>query len=65
MGNANCQNCGAVILGRRCEYCGTWHHERDYDVEVLWADGRPAFEIVRDAATGKTEIYGIGEFLNG
>ena len=46
----NCPNCGAIVLGRRCEYCGTIFNNleniivngiisikgEDFDGNVLW-----------------------------
>lgn len=31
----NCQNCGAPLVGGRCEYCGTLSHDAEEKIQEL------------------------------
>lgn len=35
----NCINCGAILKGNICEYCGTNYNKEKPEAEVLYQDG--------------------------
>jgi len=43
----NCPNCGAVVKGKTCEYCGTsFSDPNEVNIEMLYADSE-IFKVVR------------------
>lgn len=41
----NCPNCGAVITGDKCEYCGTLFKQPDVGIVL---EGRQIWQTIKD-----------------
>ena len=48
----NCPNCGAVINGSKCEYCGTiFNNSKELNVKInMIGDGEAMFRAVQQMA---------------
>lgn len=44
----HCPNCGAIITGNTCEYCGTRFSEELKHYEILYANDAEIFRLIRD-----------------
>lgn len=52
----NCPNCGAVITGDKCEYCGTVFRRKEDNINIL-LDGRAIARAVREEQNKIYETY--------
>jgi len=43
----NCPNCGAIITGNKCEYCGTKFQDTqaEFEIVTLYADDEPIITV--------------------
>ena len=67
----NCRNCGAVLTGHICEYCGT-RYPVETSGEVLYANGEPfyvcdpepipTYPLDTDTITICADLYKTGLF---
>lgn len=55
----NCPNCGAVITGPQCEYCGTVF-ETAKTVVTHYADGVPYCTTVQERQNISVELFDKG-----
>ena len=67
----NCRNCGAVLTGHICEYCGT-RYTAESGGEVLYANGEPfyvcdpeplpTYPLDTETITWSAYLYNTGSF---
>lgn len=71
MNQTNCPNCGAVITGPECEYCGTRFNIRVEEPEettvTLYVNGMPFITLVENETreiSGLDPRWGIRRRIN-
>ena len=57
----NCKNCGAVLTGAKCEYCGTvYEEERPAETVNFYADGKLIYTSIVERQKVAQQLYDSG-----